>query len=675
MVNALRGAMQNEFTFKVDLCRTGDTPLGIDLILAKTKVDGSLLVVEKVRPGGLIEEWNRKSVGPYRVQAGDLIVSANGVQDDANAISNLLRNAQDTLRLTVLRKQLLDSQFLPQTQLPQVMPAERPGMSMLESAVGPMTRAAQNRPMEGISQGMGQQFGRMGMAPPAPTAPSMEVPSKTGPEGFTFEVTLHKPYGAYLGIDMLPAPELACLMVKQVFQGGVVFAWNCQCEGNAFTIQPGDYIVRVNSVFSDIKAMMEEMRAKSELLVTLMRRRTSDTSSFASRKGRKAFLGGGGDAGRGIQMPDALSMPSSRLSQLGGGASDDLGGGNYWQESQSQSLPAGQPFTFQVDIEKPLGRKLGVDVMLVTGPGSCGLLVGQVAPGSYVDQWNQRNQWPLKIQKGDLIVAANGINAWTSLPRMAQEFDVDVQRVCFTVQRSGAAMQSSAPRGSSSMASPPMQSGMSSMTSPALDAPVENSWWHGMSGMAPGNWVKPLGTSPVPQERPGKSGIQPVQLNVTGRSGYMQSLPAPDVPDDLVMPPGLAARAGQPATIPFEMQSKETSNKMPAKIPEMASAMPREARGAALEGNVAAAAADDAEATATAMAAAVVEDLGLNDDRQEAKSKLPPAKLLLCTLQLNDEDLTHVLQEALGRRPWLTTPVKQAMREHSATRSSTVRQQ
>ncbi|CAE7269361.1 unnamed protein product [Symbiodinium necroappetens] len=621
--------MQNEFTFKVDLCRTGDTPLGIDLILAKTKLDGSLLVVEKVRPGGLIEEWNRKSVGPYRVQAGDLIASANGVQDDANAISNLLRNAQDTLRITVLRKQLLDSQFLPQTQVPQVMPAEqRPGLQRFESAVG--SRTVANAQNQGMSQGMGQQFGRMGMAPPATTAPSMEVPSKTGPEGFTFEVTLHKPYGAYLGIDMLPAPELACLMVKQVFQGGVVFAWNCQCEGNAFTIQPGDYIVRVNSVFSDIKAMMEEMRAKSELLVTLMRRRTSDTS----RKGGKAFLGGGGsDAGRGLQMPDALSMPSSRLSQLGG-ASEDLGA-NYWQqESQSQSLPAGQPFTFQVDIEKPLGRKLGVDVMLVTGPGSCGLLVGQVAPGSYVDQWNQRNQWPLKIQKGDLIVAANGINAWTSLPRMAQEFDVDVQRVCFTVQRSGAAMQSSAPRSSSSVTSPPMQPGMSAMTSPALDAPVENSWWHGMSGMAPGNWVKPLGTSPVPQERPSKSGIQPVQLNVTGRSGYMQSLPAPDVPDDLVMPPGLAARAGQPATIPFEMQSKETSNKMPAKIPEMASAMPREARGTALEVNAAAAAADDAEATATAMAAAVVEDLGLHDDRQEAKSKLPPAKLLLCTLQL-----------------------------------------
>ena len=544
--------MQNEFTFKVDLCGTGDTPLGIDLILAKTKLDGSLLVVEKVRPGGLIEEWNRKSVGPYRVQAGDLIASANGVQDDANAISNLLRNAQDTLRITVLRKQLLDSQFLPQTQVPQVMPAEqRPGLQRFESAVGSMTAAkAQN---QGMSQGMGQQFGRMGMAPPATTAPSMEVPSKTGPEGFTFEVTLHKPYGAYLGIDMLPAPELACLMVKQVIQGGVVFAWNCQCESNAFTIQPGDYIVRVNSVFSDIKAMMEEMRAKSELLVTLMRRRTSDTS----RKGGKAFLGGGGsDAGRGLQMPDALSMPSSRLSQLGG-ASEEIGA-NYWQqESQSQSLPAGQPFTFQVDIEKPLGRKLGVDVMLVTGPGSCGLLVGQVAPGSYVDQWNQRNQWPLKIQKGDLIVAANGINAWTSLPRMAQEFDVDVQRVCFTVQRSGAAMQSSAPRSSSSVTSPPMQPGMSAMTSPALDAPVENSWWHGMSGMAPGNWVKPLGTSPVPQERPSKSGIQPVQLNVTGRSGYMQSLPAPDVPDDLVMPPGLAARAGQPATIPFEMQSKE----------------------------------------------------------------------------------------------------------------------
>jgi len=64
-----------------------------------------------------------------------------------------------------------------------------------------------------------------------------------------------------------------------------------------------------------------------------------------------------------------------------------------------------------------------------------------------------------------------------------------------------------------------------------------------------------------------------------------------------------------------------------------------------------------------------MEELGLPDPelRAPGKSKLPPAKLLLRTLQLNDDDLSRVLQEALSRRPWLTAPVKQAMREHSAT--------
>ena len=557
--------MQNEFTFEVELRRTPDTPLGIDLILAKTKLDGSLLLVEKVRPGGLIEEWNRNAVGPYRVQAGDLIASANGVQDDANAISKLLRSAQDTLRITVLRKQLLDSQFLPPTGVPPVNPLEHRSPALLESAVGSIPRV----PMSQAWEGLGQQCGR-GAATVPTMAPSMasslpDVPSKSSPESFTFEVTLHKPYGAYLGIDMLPAPEVACLMVKQVFQGGVVFAWNCQCEGNAFTIQPGDYIVRVNGVFSDIKAMMEEMRAKSELLVTLMRARTSpDTRSANRNLGGKLFAGGGNEVslptGRGLHSQDALSMPASRLPQLGGANEMDFAGSLWQQESQSQShrsQPPAQPFTFQVDIEKPLGHKLGVDVMLVTGQGSCGLLVGQVAPGSYVDQWNKRNQWPLQIQKGDLIVAANGINAWTSLPRMAQEFDVDVQRVCFTVQRSGAAMQSSAPA-NPSMASPPSMTSpqASSMASPSLDMPVENSWWHGMSGMAPGNWVKPLGTSPVPQETK-KSGIQPVQLNVSSvPSRSYPALAAPDVSEDFVqMPPGLGTR--MPVATPVEMQAKE----------------------------------------------------------------------------------------------------------------------
>eukprot|EP00434_Breviolum_minutum_P011545 symbB.v1.2.010180.t1/scaffold651.1/size176249/10 len=71
---------------------------------------------------------------------------------------------------------------------------------------------------------------------------------------------------------------------------------------------------------------------------------------------------------------------------------------------------------------------------------------------------------------------------------------------------------------------------------------------------------------------------------------------------------------------------------------------------------------------ATAIAAAVVDESEASTFENEGKtgqSKLPPAKLLLCTLQLNDEDLTTVLQEALAQRPWLAAPVKQAIMEHS----------
>ena len=35
----------------------------------------------------------------------------------------------------------------------------------------------------------------------------------------------------------------------------------------------------------------------------------------------------------------------------------------------------------QVEVEKPRGHKLGIDVMLMTAGGRCGLLVGQARRG------------------------------------------------------------------------------------------------------------------------------------------------------------------------------------------------------------------------------------------------------------------------------------------------------
>ncbi|CAJ1352728.1 unnamed protein product [Effrenium voratum] len=132
-----------------------------------------------------------------------------------------------------------------------------------------------------------------------------------GPDGFTFEVLLMKPSGAFLGIDTLPAPDMPCLIVKQILKGGAVSAWNNQCKGNAFAVQAGDHIVQVNGVFNDITALMEEMRACSELRITIMRK----PDALADMAGGKKGWGRAGKTGANTSGAKSSARPSFKAGE------------------------------------------------------------------------------------------------------------------------------------------------------------------------------------------------------------------------------------------------------------------------------------------------------------------------------------------------------------------------
>jgi len=655
-----------DFTFQVELLRTPQAArLGVDLIVAKTANDGNLLMVERVGKGGLVEEWNSRRDPPYQVMSGDIILSANGVQGDIKAMSTLLRTAQDIVHITVLRK---SNQSNP--QVPPVPPAPAiagvPREAMLESAVGPIPRTA-------FAEGDGlpnlEQMNAYvaGLAPVGipPVTPQV---THIGPEGFTFEVVLRKAAGAFLGIDMLPAQKTPCLMVKQVLQGGVVAAWNHQCKGSAFAIHPGDYIIRVNDVMDDITAFMEEMRAQSELHLTILRRDGTGPPApppavpavpDAKRLGMHPSLAR--PLGGGAPLPASLPRPPQPGFKAGmpGYEQMDLRGAAWRDEASNDE------FTFEVEIEKPRGHKLGIDVMLMTGGGRCGLLIGQVAVGGYAHLWNQRSQWPRQIQKNDLIIAANGISAWTDLPRMAQEFDMDICRVRFTVQRSAAAMRDGRGGAASVQQAPPQlsQAEIDNWLQSRGQHPPAQTSVPSVPNMAPGNWAKHLATSPM-QDRGQVGPVGPVGPGVPPLPyGHRvtQALPSEE---EMFGPPGLQRSMALNRQVDGYLEKQIPLPSMAAKMRathEPADApFPSGVHVAEVEDKQAVDAAH-AAATATAIAAAVVDD-----DLPEVKgSKLPPAKLLLCTLQLNDEDLTTVLQEALAQRPWLTAPVKQAIMEHS----------
>eukprot|EP00747_Dinoflagellata_sp_TGD_P165536 gnl/TRDRNA2_/TRDRNA2_186923_c0_seq1.p1 gnl/TRDRNA2_/TRDRNA2_186923_c0~~gnl/TRDRNA2_/TRDRNA2_186923_c0_seq1.p1 ORF type:complete len:663 (-),score=97.78 gnl/TRDRNA2_/TRDRNA2_186923_c0_seq1:14-2002(-) len=106
----------------------------------------------------------------------------------------------------------------------------------------------------------------------------------------------------------------------------------------------------------------------------------------------------------------------------GGAAANGQAGSEAW-------------LTFEVELRKPAGARLGIDVMAVSTAHGCGLAIEKVAEGGVVEAWNRGNEEPLRVHPGDFIVKVNGIEG--DIEGLAQQLQA-VSDVHMTVQRAGA---------------------------------------------------------------------------------------------------------------------------------------------------------------------------------------------------------------------------------------------
>jgi len=313
-------------------------------------------------------------------------------------------------------------------------------------------------------------------------------------QDFSFEVVLVKPEGAKLGIDIQQAnlPEgnqLPGLRVKHISPGGVVEGWNHKSDP-PFKIRAGDRIVRVNNITRDYATMMKELRTGRELHVTIVR---SDVSAAATSG--YPGVGSGVGAGRGSTAgqyrhaladaphPKAGSGPAITLSgtpntlananrRNGGAAIGDsasaraptstwsgygtpsgpgahqlpnvnaMGNTSSLQTSSSREVveasdaEGSSTVAFDVCLEPYKGKRVGIDVILMSANGVCGFVIERITEGGRMDMWNRTRQAPYKVLPGDHIVEVNDISTFNNLHKISEEFSKTNDRLRLKVQRS-----------------------------------------------------------------------------------------------------------------------------------------------------------------------------------------------------------------------------------------------
>lgn len=520
-------------TFEVDIKKAPGSRLGMEAVFVSSP-NGFGLVVERVNAGGALEAWNRRSREPMRVKPGDFIIAVNGIEGDISCLAEELRSGRG-VKITVQRAPGdEDSQnHAPKQQastgnkrggtthgspqglqgtLEQIAPPPPPlpGSGGSGSGTAPASTAlARVGAYAGLPSMLGQASQNRAAPSPAP-APD-----------FSFEVHLVKPEGAKLGIDIQQAavvlqsgaPEgLPCagLRVKHISPGGMVESWNQRSEP-ACKIRAGDYIVCVNSVANDYGGMMEELRTRNKLRITMLRCNAGASAPTASNY---PAVGGPAPAGKGSDtrpyrpaltegpQPKASSGPAISLSgaqTTSAGAGRHSGGGTLENAAQSPAVALnamtgpspygnvgvatavaantgpgshhvasanavnnsgasvqaglltgsirdrseathdndgpGGATCFEVILEPCKGKRVGIDVILMSGNGLSGFVIERITKGGRVDLWNRTSQPPHKVLPGDYIVEVNGYSSWSELPRMAEEFTKANEQLRFCVQR------------------------------------------------------------------------------------------------------------------------------------------------------------------------------------------------------------------------------------------------
>merc|ERR1712008_618414 len=88
--------------------------------------------------------------------------------------------------------------------------------------------------------------------------------------------------------------------------------------------------------------------------------------------------------------------------------------------------------SFKVELKRHPGARLGIDIVLVSSPQGCGLVVESVSEGGVVDEWNRKVWEPFRIRAGDFIVCVNGIEG--NVQALGSELRSD-RDISMTVQR------------------------------------------------------------------------------------------------------------------------------------------------------------------------------------------------------------------------------------------------
>lgn len=272
---------------------------------------------------------------------------------------------------------------------------------------------------------------------PVADEPSLEE-SGTG----VVEVVLQKPEGAKLGVAVLPVREgdRYELGVQKITKGGVVDVWN-QLADNEKKVYQGDRILRVNSISNDLDAMVKELQTSCEISLFLARTSSernanSDATSTTNFSSARAAAPEGPPppptpSNVGDSAPPAAPAPATDDATSDQSAPERRPG-DAAPTNVLQTGGADEPLlTFDVQIDRRDGERLGLRTLLLTGESFNGFIVDRVIEGGCVDAWNQRN-YPFCVQALDCLVRVNGA---ASIVNMAHEFRSDATRITFTVQR------------------------------------------------------------------------------------------------------------------------------------------------------------------------------------------------------------------------------------------------
>mmetsp|Transcript_32 Transcript_32/g.96 ORF Transcript_32/g.96 Transcript_32/m.96 type:complete len:546 (+) Transcript_32:51-1688(+) len=357
-------------TIKADVRKASrQSSLGIDIVLYTSYGQRHGIIIERIRNDGDIPAWNKRCLAEMdRLRSGDFIICVNGIKDDPSAMARELWAAID-LQITVQR-------------------SASNANNLARTIIDPLAMQWQ------------QDVDRTEVQWRIVEAPEWAVGS------LAFQAILSRQGGRRLGIDVLTSEAYGRLglVVNEVFGSGVVASWNELCPRD-LRVMPGDCVIDVNGK-TEPNAMLEEMRVKSDLVITFLRpsepvprpSATASTSWNSSDRGCAARAAADGD-----RPPDGLLQ--------------------------------GSPLTFEVRLDRAAYSRLGITVLLVAGPTG-GVVVTGVAQQGAVGEWNQRRKKSHQVAVGDYIIDVNGINAQNAtLERMAREFSTAAAQVSFTVER------------------------------------------------------------------------------------------------------------------------------------------------------------------------------------------------------------------------------------------------